>query len=100
MFGGSRAIKFDPPNDIPDLSGKVALITGGNVGLGKETILQLAKHNSAHLYQTVRTPSKAEAAIRDIKATVPNANITSIQLDIANLKTVKEASDTFLASSD
>ena len=76
------------------------MITGGNTGLGKETILQLAKHNPSRLYLAARTPSKAEAAIRDIKAVVPNANIAFLQLDLASLKSVKEASDTFPASSN
>lgn len=37
LFGKS----FTPSTDIPDLSGKVILVTGGNTGLGKESILQV-----------------------------------------------------------
>ena len=116
MFGGK---KFNPDTDISDLTGKTILVTGGilklnrqgtgqptygylvlgNNGLGLETCRQLAKHNP-HIYLAARTPSKAESAIADIKATVPNANITFLQLDLASLESVKKAADTFNAKSD
>ena len=100
MFGFLEGVTFDPSHDIPDLSGKVGLITGGNASLGKETILQLAKHDPSHLCLAARTASKAEATIRDIKAVGPNANITTPQLDLANLKSIEEASNNFLAWSN
>ena len=71
----------------------------GNNGLGLETCRQLAKHNP-HIYLAARTPSKAESAIADIKGTVPDANITFLQLDLASLESVKTATDTFNAKSD
>ena len=115
MFGGK---KFNPDTDISDLSGKTILVTGGRVsfdcqyseciakifllgnnGLGLETCRQLAKHN-AHIYLAARTPSKAESAIEEIKGTVPNANITFLELDLASLESVKKAADTFQTKSD
>ena len=71
----------------------------GNNGLGLETCRQLAKHNP-HIYLAARTPSKAQSAIADIKETVPNANITFLQLDLASLESVKKAADTFNTTSD
>lgn len=99
-------------NDIPNLSGKVYLVTGGesflkhvqieiadrklgNIGLGKETVLQLAKHNAEHIYLGARTQRKAENAIADIKKTVPNAKITWLPLDLANLESISNAAKKF-----
>ncbi|KAK5719368.1 hypothetical protein LTR15_007891 [Elasticomyces elasticus] len=95
LFGGS----FDPNKDIPSLKDKVILVTGGNNGLGKETVLQLSKH-SAHIYLAARTESKARAAITEIKLVVPNADITFLQLDLSSFASVKQAAKNFLAQSD
>ncbi|KAI9838916.1 MAG: hypothetical protein M1819_004124 [Sarea resinae] len=96
MFWGKS---FNPESDIPDLSGKVIIVTGGNTGLGKETCLQLAKHNPSHIYLAARTASKAEAAITDIKKALPSAPITHLSLDLTSFASIKNAAETFTQAS-
>jgi NAD(P)-dependent dehydrogenase (short-subunit alcohol dehydrogenase family) len=74
-------------SDIPDLSGKVAVVTGGNGGLGLETSRQLAAHG-AHVVVGARNLDKAEAARTTILATVSNASLEIRQLDLGSLKSV------------
>ncbi|KAF6838778.1 retinol dehydrogenase [Colletotrichum plurivorum] len=91
-------VRFDSNKDIPDLSGKVLIVTGGNVGLGKETITQLSKRNPARIYLAARTESKALAAIEDVKKQVPNAApITFLKLDLTSFESIKHAAKEFLA---
>ncbi|KAH9203363.1 retinol dehydrogenase [Leptodontidium sp. 2 PMI_412] len=91
---------FNPDKDIPDLSGKVILVTGGNAGLGKQTILELSKHNPAHIFLTARSESKAQAAIEDIRKAVPSAApITYLNLDLTSFDSIKKAVREFLGQS-
>ncbi|PGH04190.1 hypothetical protein AJ79_07168 [Helicocarpus griseus UAMH5409] len=101
---------FDPERDIGDLEGKVILITGGNTGLGKETILQLAKHNPSRIYLAARSESKALAAISDIKSTLttttttnpptPVPDIRHLPLDLSSFSSIHAAATTFTSEND
>ena len=89
------------PNEfIPSLKDKVILVTGGNIGLGKETILQLAKHKPAKIYMASRTESKARDAIKSINAQLKEpASIEYLPLDLSSLKSVQAAAQHVNASS-
>ncbi|KAH0366247.1 oxidoreductase, partial [Aureobasidium melanogenum] len=95
MFGLFGGKSFDPEKDIPDLSGKVIIVTGGNTGLGKESVLQFAKHNPSQIYLAARTESKAKSAIEDIKSQVPDAKVEFLSLDLSDFDSVKAAADSF-----
>ena len=87
---------FTPSTDIPPLTNKVLLVTGGNEGLGKQTVLQLATHSPTKIYLAARNPSKAEAARDEIqsKASAANNNcapITLLNLDLSSFESVKKA---------
>ncbi|KAH8115056.1 NAD-binding protein [Phellopilus nigrolimitatus] len=79
--------------DIPDLSGKVIIVTGGNTGVGKETILALLRKN-AKVYMAARSQPKAEAAIAELK-TKTGREALFLELDLASLKSIKKAAEEF-----
>lgn len=81
--------------DIPDQQGRVVVITGGNSGIGYEAGLVLAgKH--AHVILTARNLNKAEAAALNIREKYPQAQITVMELDLADLKSVRNFVQAFL----
>lgn len=77
----------------PVIRTRLSMVTG-NSGLGKESVIQFAKHNPAQIILAARTPSKAQAAIESIKAESPSAQITYLPLDLASLQSINEAADT------
>ncbi|KAJ8132787.1 hypothetical protein O1611_g838 [Lasiodiplodia mahajangana] len=82
---------------LPELHGKVYLITGGNTGLGKELARMLYSKN-AKVYIAARTEAKATGAINDIKRAVPGSRgeLAFIKLDLADLTTIKASAQAFL----
>ncbi|KAF2186052.1 NAD(P)-binding protein [Zopfia rhizophila CBS 207.26] len=93
-------MSFLPDRDIPDLSGKFILVTSGNSGLGKESILQFAKHTPRQIFMGARSRSKAEEAIREIQNAVPKANITFVEIDLSSFASVKNVADSLLQQCD
>jgi NAD(P)-dependent dehydrogenase (short-subunit alcohol dehydrogenase family) len=85
-MGGWRA------GDIPDLTGKRAIVTGGNSGLGLHTALELARHG-AHVLLTSRSRAKGDAAVARIRTEVPDAAVEVRRLDLADLDSVREFAD-------
>lgn len=80
-------------SDIPDLRGKVAVITGANGGLGLASATALAGAG-AHVVMAARNQVKAKAAHDEIKATHPEASLEIVQLDLCSLDSVRRAAET------
>ncbi len=75
-------------DDIPDQDGRVAVVTGANGGLGLETARELAR-KGATVVMGVRNQEKAERAVADIEAEIPDARLELRELDLASLASVK-----------
>ena len=75
-------------NDIPDQSGKIAVITGANSGLGFEASRELAR-KGATVVMAVRNVEKGEAAVERITADVHNATLEVRKLDLSSLDSVR-----------
>jgi len=67
--------------DIPDQSGRTAVITGANTGLGYETARALAAHG-ARLVLAVRNLDKGKAAADLIARRSPGAEVSVQELDL------------------
>ena len=80
--------------NIPDLTGKVAVVTGANSGIGFETARALAKKH-AEVVLACRNREKAEVAAREIRMESREAKVKIIWLDLADLASVRKFAETF-----
>ncbi len=69
---------------VPDLSGKLAVVTGSNSGLGFGLARRLSAAG-ADVVMAIRNRAKGEAAINEIRANVPSAKLTIKPLDLSSL---------------
>jgi NAD(P)-dependent dehydrogenase (short-subunit alcohol dehydrogenase family) len=78
--------------EIPDQRGRSAVVTGANSGLGFETARMLAERG-AHVVLACRNPDRATAAAEAIRLTAPDAELSSVQLDLADPQSIRRAAD-------
>jgi len=85
------------PADIPDQTGRTAVVTGANGGLGLVTAAELARAG-AHVVLAARDQEKAAAAEEQIRARTPHASVEVVPLDLGSLASVAEAAGRILAA--
>ena len=78
------------PSDIPDLTGRTALVTGANSGLGFWTSVELARHG-ARVLMACRNPDRASAALDRLGKEAPGGSAELVALDLASLTSVADA---------
>ncbi|OAG78712.1 putative oxidoreductase/Short-chain dehydrogenase [Acetobacter malorum] len=74
-------------NRQPSLKGRVALVTGGNSGLGFEVACGLATRG-ARLLLPVRSAARGEAALAALQARCPGAEAELLTLNLASLDSI------------
>lgn len=82
--------------DIPDQRGKLALITGGNRGLGYQIADALAARGM-RLVLACRDVAKGEAAAAELRRRHPGAQVEAMALDVADLASIRRFADAFRA---
>ncbi|BDX34558.1 short-chain dehydrogenase [Mycobacterium antarcticum] len=76
--------------EVPDQTGRVAIVTGSNTGLGYETALVLATRG-ARVVLAVRDTEKGNAAAARLVGKVPRADVTVHALDVGSLQSIRTA---------
>lgn len=83
-------------SNISSQHGRIAIVTGANVGLGFETALVLAG-KGAKVILACRSAEKANKAMADIRQQVPDADLVFLPLDLSDLASVRAFAEQFLS---
>ncbi|MGA7054931.1 MAG: SDR family oxidoreductase [Mycobacterium sp.] len=89
-------VKPDLTLKVPDLSGRLAVVTGANSGLGFGLAKRLAAAG-AEVIMAVRNRSKGETALAEIRRELPSANLSIRLLDLSSLKSVAALGEELVA---
>jgi NAD(P)-dependent dehydrogenase (short-subunit alcohol dehydrogenase family) len=86
-------------DDMPNLSGKVIVVTGANSGVGFEASREFAR-KGAHTILACRDPVKAQVALTRIREEIPEAQAQILRLDLASLNSVHQFTTAVRAGHD
>src|ERR1051326_3567146 len=80
------------PEEMPDLTGRVAMVTGASSGIGFHTALELARHGARTLL-AVRDPDRGKTALERIHALAPVVCglVEVVVVDLASLDSIEDA---------
>ncbi len=84
-------------DDIPDQSGRTAIVTGANAGLGYQVAVQLAR-KGAFVLLAARDPGRGAAALERLRGQAPASRAELVQLDLADLTSVRRFATAFAAN--
>lgn len=93
---GSVSFRFE---DIPDLSGKIAVVTGANSGIGQVTARELAR-KGAYVIATSRDVAKGDSALQEMMRESANdmlGRVEFIKLDLSSLESVQDFAHAIVA---
>ena len=77
------------PKPTTSFEGKTVIVTGSNVGLGKEAARHITNNNASTVILAVRSLEKGEAAKKDIEASTGKTNVVKVwQLDMSSYQSV------------
>lgn len=80
--------------NIPDMTGKVIIVTGGNSGIGFEAAKEFARKGATTIL-ACRNTEKAKKAITKIQKKIPDAPVDFIQLDLMSLDSIQKFTKEF-----
>jgi NAD(P)-dependent dehydrogenase (short-subunit alcohol dehydrogenase family) len=83
-------------DQIPPQTGKTALVTGANSGIGYQAALELARHG-AHVLLGARDAAKGQAALERLRSEAPGASAEVVSLDMASLASIRAFVASFAA---
>jgi len=85
--------------DVPDMTGKTVVVTGGNSGIGFETAAALARAGG-RLVITVRDGARGAAAVSAIRARTGNENVDAVVFDLGSMASVRQGAADILGRCD
>ncbi|KAF2736251.1 NAD(P)-binding protein [Polyplosphaeria fusca] len=89
--------KFDPNDDIPDLNGKVYVVTGGSAGIGYGIVAHLLQHNPSKIYLLSNKEEHAAEAKSSLQERGDEEKVEWQQCNLQSLKQTDEVAKTLAA---